>query len=103
MITHKCPPDGEGVLPCCGKTMFEVPQDDRVTWNDESVDCGKASLEKRVVDLEARVKELERLLAGLNGSPLVANNACLATVLYGALPTTLAAGDDPLIARKEGT
>jgi hypothetical protein len=40
--THACPPDGEATMPCCGKTPFEVPRNDRMTLNDERVNCSRA-------------------------------------------------------------
>ena len=39
-ITHLCPPEGEYVMPCCGKTPFEVPSTDRMTLDPEQVTCG---------------------------------------------------------------
>lgn len=32
---HACPPEGSGVMPCCGKTPFEVPSIDRMTSTEE--------------------------------------------------------------------
>lgn len=33
---HACPPEGvSGVMPCCGKTPFEVPRTDRLTSTEE--------------------------------------------------------------------
>lgn len=29
-VTHRCPLPGSGVMPCCGKTPFEVPPTDRM-------------------------------------------------------------------------
>lgn len=37
---HRCPPDGSGVMPCCGRTPFEVPHSDRMTLNPDEVTCG---------------------------------------------------------------
>ena len=38
---HACPPLGQGVTPCCGKTPFELPRADRMTENLVDVTCGK--------------------------------------------------------------
>lgn len=38
-ITHRCPPIGSGVMPCCGRTPFEVPRTDRMTEQDALVNC----------------------------------------------------------------
>lgn len=38
MTTHQCPPDGEGLTPCCRRSPFELPLTDRLTL-DEPVDC----------------------------------------------------------------
>lgn len=35
---HACPPEGTGVMPCCGRTPFEVPRTDRMT-STEPVTC----------------------------------------------------------------
>jgi len=35
---HRCPPSGSGVLPCCGKTPFEVIND-RMTLFADLVTC----------------------------------------------------------------
>lgn len=36
---HRCPPKGEGILPCCGRTPFEVPGTDRMTVDEALVTC----------------------------------------------------------------
>lgn len=36
---HKCPPLGSGIMPCCGKTPFEVPRTDRMTLDRTQVTC----------------------------------------------------------------
>lgn len=41
MTTHMCPPDGSGLTPCCEKTPFELPRDDRLTAHQDQVDCGE--------------------------------------------------------------
>ena len=38
--THRCPPDGEGTMPCCGRTPFEVPRSGRMTEDASLVNCG---------------------------------------------------------------
>ncbi len=40
-VTHKCPPVGTGVTPCCGKTLFELPRIDRITEHSRHVTCGQ--------------------------------------------------------------
>jgi hypothetical protein len=37
-VTHRCPPEGSGIMPCCGRTPFEV-LDDRITLDDSLVTC----------------------------------------------------------------
>jgi len=36
---HRCPPEGSGEMPCCGRTPFEV-LDDRMTVDPMLVTCG---------------------------------------------------------------
>jgi hypothetical protein len=38
-VVHQCPPDGAGVMPCCGRTPFEVPRTDRMTADASAVTC----------------------------------------------------------------
>ena len=40
-VTHLCPPDGGGLMPCCGLTPFEVPRTDQMTLDPALVTCGK--------------------------------------------------------------
>lgn len=40
-VTHRCPPDGSGIMPCCGRTGFEVPPSDRITVHPTLVTCGR--------------------------------------------------------------
>jgi len=40
-ITHQCPPDGSGIMPCCGRTPFEVALDERMTLDASLVTCGR--------------------------------------------------------------
>jgi len=39
VIVHACPPDGLGLMPCCGRTPFEVPRTDRLTLDPALVTC----------------------------------------------------------------
>lgn len=36
---HECPPDGSGIMPCCGRTPSESPTTDRLTANVNLVTC----------------------------------------------------------------
>jgi hypothetical protein len=36
---HACPPKGSGIMPCCGRTPFEVPSTDQMTLEPASVTC----------------------------------------------------------------
>jgi len=38
-ITHSCPPEGQYLTPCCGKTPFELPRTDRMTLDPSLVTC----------------------------------------------------------------
>ncbi|HMM95319.1 hypothetical protein [Phycicoccus sp.] len=38
VTVHACPPDGEFVTPCCGRSPFELPMTDRMTV-DDTVTC----------------------------------------------------------------
>ena len=38
-VTHRCPPEGSGVMPCCGRTPFEVSRRDRMTPYGDLVTC----------------------------------------------------------------
>jgi hypothetical protein len=40
MTVHRCPVRGEGLTPCCGKALTELPLDDRVALANEDVTCG---------------------------------------------------------------
>ena len=37
---HACPPDGSGIMPCCGRQPTEVPRTDRITVLGPLVTCG---------------------------------------------------------------
>ena len=39
VITHQCPPNGSGIMPCCGRTPFDVPVYHRVTEDLSLVTC----------------------------------------------------------------
>jgi hypothetical protein len=41
-VTHACPPEGEGLTPCCGRTPFELPMTDRMTLDPALVTCVRA-------------------------------------------------------------
>lgn len=36
---HQCPPSGSGLTPCCGRSPFELPANDRITTTPEEVTC----------------------------------------------------------------
>lgn len=38
-VTHLQPPDGSGLTPCCGKTLFELPGTDKMTPDAEAATC----------------------------------------------------------------
>jgi hypothetical protein len=38
-VTHRCPPDGSGTMPCCDRTPFEVPETDHITSDASLVTC----------------------------------------------------------------
>ena len=38
-VTHQCPPEGSGVMPCCGLVPLQVPLWHRLTLNPELVTC----------------------------------------------------------------
>lgn len=40
-VVHGCPDEGETVMPCCGRTPFEVPRWHRMTLDKELVTCGR--------------------------------------------------------------
>jgi hypothetical protein len=41
---HACPPKGAGIMPCCGRTPFEVMAD-RMTTRPEFVNCDRVRLQ----------------------------------------------------------
>lgn len=38
---HQCPRPGSAIMPCCGRTPFEVPRMDRLTTESYLVTCGE--------------------------------------------------------------
>jgi len=38
-VIHECPPGDSGLMPCCGRTPFEVPGYHRMTVAREVVTC----------------------------------------------------------------
>ena len=38
-VTHRCPPEGSSVTPCCGLTPFELPSTDRMTLDNSLATC----------------------------------------------------------------
>lgn len=38
VLIHACPPEGSGIMPCCGRTPFEVTSH-RMTQDREKVTC----------------------------------------------------------------
>lgn len=50
---HACPPEGSGVMPCCGRTPFEAPRIHRISSDPDAVTCSKpnpASLREQLPD-----------------------------------------------------
>jgi hypothetical protein len=50
-VTHRCPPEGSGIMPCCGRTPFQA-MDDRMTLDDALVTCGRSKVQAPEADLE---------------------------------------------------
>lgn len=40
-VVHECPPGDLGLMPCCGRTPFEVPAYHRLTADRTAVSCGR--------------------------------------------------------------
>lgn len=36
---HSCPPPGSGLMPCCGRSPFEMPRTDRLARHGEPTTC----------------------------------------------------------------
>jgi hypothetical protein len=45
-IVHLCPTDGSGVMPCCGRTPFDVPAWDRMTVHDDQITCSRKPVDQ---------------------------------------------------------
>jgi acyl-CoA reductase-like NAD-dependent aldehyde dehydrogenase len=43
-VVHACPPDGSGLMPCCGRTPFELPRTDRMSADPTLVTCQPAAV-----------------------------------------------------------
>lgn len=41
-VTHRCPPAGEDLTPCCGHSPLELSRSDRLTLDDALVTCQPA-------------------------------------------------------------
>ncbi len=46
-VIHRCPWKGSGLMPCCGRTPFEVPRTDRMTVVYRLVTCQRPKLEAK--------------------------------------------------------
>lgn len=44
MTTHACPPVGEAETPCCRRTVFDLPYEDRITAETSLADCSPIRL-----------------------------------------------------------
>lgn len=55
---HQCPGKGEGLMPCCGKTPFEVLAD-RMTTNPVLVNCDRERLRTQLEQAQKRIAECE--------------------------------------------
>lgn len=38
-IVHACPPDGSGLMPCCGRSPIDVPLTERISMDGTAVTC----------------------------------------------------------------
>ena len=36
---HACPPDGSGLMPCCGRSPIDVPLTERISMDGTTVTC----------------------------------------------------------------
>jgi len=41
LMLHLCPTVDSDIMPCCGKTLFEVPRSARLTKDPKLVTCKK--------------------------------------------------------------
>lgn len=55
--THRCPPAGSNVMPCCDRTPFEVPERHRLAVDDAYVTCGRPFV---VADVSRAAVEVEK-------------------------------------------
>jgi hypothetical protein len=39
VTVHQCPPDGESLTPCCGRTPLELPHEDQIAVDKKLVTC----------------------------------------------------------------
>lgn len=46
---HACPPGESGIMPCCGRTPFEVDPSDRITASPSAVTCSTGGASHREV------------------------------------------------------
>lgn len=49
---HLCPPVGSGIMPCCARTPFELPSNDRITTYAHEVTCTDREVAELVVDTD---------------------------------------------------
>lgn len=38
-VIHACPPDGSGLMPCCGRSPIDVPLTERISIDGTAVTC----------------------------------------------------------------
>jgi hypothetical protein len=38
-IVHACPPEGSGLMPCCGRSPIDVPLTERISMDGTAVTC----------------------------------------------------------------
>lgn len=38
-IIHACPPDGSGLMPCCGRSPIDVPLTERISLDGSTITC----------------------------------------------------------------
>jgi hypothetical protein len=41
-IVHACPPDGSGLMPCCGRSPIDVPLTERISMDGTAITCAGA-------------------------------------------------------------
>lgn len=62
MVIHSCPQSGSSIMPCCGRTPYEVPRTDRLTI-DGRVTCKSRKKSETQFDAARREEYLQRLRA----------------------------------------